>query len=218
MGFFQAFRRQTISPWQWTLLSGAALACLLLLSLGGWAWWSFYQSRGLAELELATLRIRESQGAQASADTRAEAIKALQSLIEKYPRLTALPQAAYQLGNLHYQAKAFDAARKAYQLALAKGARGTLATLCRLGIGYSWEAQGDHAKALATFEAALQGLTTQDFLYAELLMDVARAHELLGQLDRARDMYLRLLKDHPQSRRAEGIRARLASLEDSTRP
>lgn len=217
MEFLRTFRSRAGSPWQWILLSGASIACLLLLSLGGWAWWSFYQSRGLAELDLATLRIRGAQGLQAPAEVRADAIKALQSLIERYPWLNALPQAAYQLGNLHYQAKAFDDARKVYQLALAKGARGTLATLCRLGIGYTWEAQGDYAKALATYEAALQGLTAQDFLSEELLMNVARSHQLLGQHERAREVYHRLLKDLPQSRRVEDIRARLASLEGHTR-
>ena len=218
MVFPRAFRRQDSAPWHWILLSGAAVTCLLLLALGGWAWWSSYQSRGLAELELATLRSREAQGAQASAERRAEAIKALQLVIDRYPRLTALPHAAYQLGNLRYEAKAFNGAREAYQLALAKGARGIVATLCRMGIGYTWEAQGDHANALAAFEAALQGLAAQDFLYEELLMNVARAHELLGQHNRAREAYHRLLKDLPQTRRAEDIRSRLASLEGPTRP
>lgn len=214
----RAFRWQEFGPWHWILFSGIAVICLLLLPLGGWAWWSSYQSRGLAELDLATPRIREAQSPQASAELRAAAIKALESVIERYPWLTALPHAAYQLGSLRYQAKQFARAREAYQLALAKGARGSLAALCRLGIGYAWEAQGDHANALAAFQAALQGLTAQDFLYEELLVNVARSHELLGQRDRAREAYQRLLKDLPQSRRAEEIRSRLASLEAPARP
>lgn len=218
MVLLRAFRLREFGPWHWLLFSGFAVICLLLLPLGGWAWWSSYQSRGLAELDLATPRIREAQSPQASAELRAAAIKALESVIERYPWLTALPHAAYQLGNLRYQAKQFDRARTAYQLALAKGARGSLATLCWLGIGYAWEAQGDHANALAAFQAALQGLTAQDFLYEELLVSLARSHELLGQRDRAREAYQRLLKDLPQSRRAEEIRSRLASLEAPARP
>lgn len=212
------FGSQDFGPWRWILLSGAAIVCVFLLTLGGWTWWSSYQSRGLAALELATLRVQAAQAPQALAETRAEAIQALQSVITRYPWLTALPQAAYQLGNLRYQAKAFDGAREAYQLALAKHARGTLATLCQLGIGYTWEAQGNYANALRAFEAALQRLSAQDFLYEELLMGVARAHELLGQRDQAREAYHRLLKDLPQSRRVEEVRWRLASLEGPARP
>jgi tetratricopeptide (TPR) repeat protein len=213
MDILRAFPGTAVGSRQGILLSGVALACVLLLALAGRAWWNSYQSRGLTQLELATLRVRGAQGPQTSAGTRAEAIKALQSLIERYPRLTALPQAAHQLGNLHYQAKAFDEARKAHQLCLSKGARGSLAALCRLGIGYTWEAQGDHAHALAAFEGALQGLTPQDFLYEELRMDVARSYELLGQPARARGVYTGLLKDLPESRRGEEIRAHLARLE-----
>jgi len=213
MELLRGFRGKAGGPWQWVLRSGTVLTGLLLLGLAGWAWWNSYQSRGLTELELATLRARVAQGPQATAEARAEAIKALQSVIDRYPRLTALPRAAYQLGNLHYQAKAFDEARKAYQLCLSKEARGTLAALCRLGLGYAWEAQGEHAKALTAFEEALKGLTPQDFLYAELLTNVARSYDLLGQSDRAREVYARLLKEFPQSRRGEEILGHLARLE-----
>lgn len=218
MGFPRLWRPQELGPWQWLGLGAAAVACLLLVALGGWAWWGSYQSRGLVELELAALRVQTPQGSQLSVEARAEAIRALQSVIERYPWLTALPQAAYQLGNLRYQAGAFDEAREAYQLALTKGAGGALATLCQLGIAYTWEAQGNHANALAAFEAVLQRLSAQDFLYAEVLMDVARLNELRGQRDRAREAYQRLLKDLPQTRRADQIRWRLTTLEGSQRP
>lgn len=217
MGFLPAFGWQEWGLRRRILFGGAAVACGLLLLLGGWAWWNFYQSRGLAELDLASLRAR-ALGPQPSVELRAEAVRALESVIERYPRLTALPQAAYQLGNLRYDAREFDRARQAYELALAKGAQGTLATLCRLGIGYAWEAQGEPAKALAAFEAGLRGLTAPGFLYEELLLNVARTHELLGQRERAREAYQRALKDLPDSPRADHIRSRLASLEASTRP
>jgi tetratricopeptide (TPR) repeat protein len=212
MAFARRLFPQEFGPWHWFLVIGVAMACLFLLSLGGWAWWSSYQSRGLAEMDLASLRIREAQRPEAPAESLADAIKALESVIERYPWLSTLPQALYHLGNLRYQAKAYDRAREAYQLALVKGGRGIVATLSRLGIGYAWEAQGSYANALAAFEAALRGLSAQDFLYEELLMNIARAHELLGQRNQARDVYHRLLKDLPQRRRAEEIRARLASL------
>lgn len=218
MRFPRVFRLGELGPWHWILGSGVAIACLLLLSLGAWAWWSSYQSRGLAELELATLRLGAALTPQAPAEARTEAIKALEGVIERYPWLTQLPHAAYQLGNLRYQAKDFDGARKAWELALQKGTRGTLATLSRLGIGYALEAQGNHANALTAFEAARRGLTAQDFLYEEVLMSLARAHELLGQRDRAREIYSALLRDRPRGFSVEDIRARLARLSGPASP
>lgn len=214
MGLRRAFEGTPDNLWKWVLVSGTTITVVLLLVLGGWFWWSAYQSRGMVELERASGQARAAIRPQASAEARTEAIKALRAVIERYPRLTALPQAAHQLGNLHYQAKAFDEARKAYELCLARGPRGALGTLCRLGVGYAWEGgQGNPAKALAAYEGALQGLKPNDFLYDELSLGVARAYELLGQPAKARETYARLLKELPQGFRREEVSVRLASLE-----
>jgi tetratricopeptide (TPR) repeat protein len=204
-------------PWRWITLAGAAVLCLLLAGLGGWTWWGSYQSRGQAELDLALARLRPLEQPQPTPEARAEAIKALQSIVERYPRLRALPQAAYQLGNLHYEAKNFEEARRAYQLALDKGASEPLGTFCRLGIGYAWEGQGEYARALAAFQDALQRIP-KDFLREDALLSIARAHELLKQPDQAREAYQRVLKEFPQSRKSADIRARLASLESRPKP
>lgn len=215
---FPSIGRNVDDAWRWIFLGGVGALFVLVVTVGGWTWWTSYRSRGLDELELATLRVRAVRDRSAPAQARAEAAKALQALIDRYPRLKAVPQAAYQLGNLHYQNKAFEEARRAYQLALDRGATGALATLCHLGIAYAWEAQGEYARALGAFEAAGKGLAPQDFLYEEALLGVARSHELLKEPERAREAYQRLLKDVPQSRRAEEVRARLASLAAAPRP
>src|SRR5207247_1673241 len=53
---------------------------------------------------------------------------------------------------------------------------------------------------------------TRDFYYEALLADLGRAQELAGQKADAIETYRRILKELPQARRAEEIRARLRSL------
>ena len=54
--------------------------------------------------------------------------------------------------------------------------------------------------------------TPKDFLYEEALMAEARAQELAGKPALAIDLYQRVLRDIPNSRHAEDVKNRVASL------
>jgi tetratricopeptide (TPR) repeat protein len=203
--------------WRWVLIAGVALLVLLGVGFGAWSWYSAAQSRGLEAVAEAGALAQEALAPQAAAAQHAAAITKLEEVIARYPSNRLVPEAAYHLGNLHYQARTYEAARGAYTLALAKGAGSTLAPLCRLGIGYTWEAEGKYGEALAAYREALTRLQTSDFLYEETLMSLARAEELAGKLVEARETYRRVLRELPQTRRADDIRGRLASLESRAR-
>jgi tetratricopeptide (TPR) repeat protein len=203
---------------KWVLIAGAGIGGLLLLGIGGWYWWDAAQSAGRSALIEASRLAQEALSPQATAAQRSAAVQALGDALARYPRHAAAPHAAYVLGNLHYQAKSFEAARAAFQASLKAGAGRSLAQLCRLGIGYTWEGQGEYAAALTAYQELAAGLTPGDFLYEDALLASARAHELLRQRAQALETYQRLLRDLPGSRRAEEVRSRVASLEGPARP
>lgn len=203
-------------PRQWALAGGGFLL-LLLLGAGGWYWWGAYQASGLSAFSQASQLVQDALSAQTSPERVEAAIKALEEFIARYSRHPALPQAAYYLGNLRYQARAYEAARDAYGTALRKGASDSLAFFCRLGIGYSWEAQGNYPSALAAYQQAAANRKVRDFLYEETLLAVGRTQEILKQRDQALETYRGILRDFPQSVRAEEVRFRVASIESSSR-
>ncbi|MBI3031344.1 MAG: tetratricopeptide repeat protein [Candidatus Rokubacteria bacterium] len=207
-----------IDPWRWVLVGGVALLVLLGVGFGAWSWYRAAQARGLEAVTEAGALARDALAPQGTAAQRDAAIRKLEEVIARYPSNRLVPEAAYHLGNLRYQAGAYEAARGAYTLALAKGAGRTLAPLCGLGIGYTWEAEGKYGEALAAYRDALTRLQSTDFLYEETLMGLARAEELSGKLVEAREIYRRILRELPQTRRADDIRGRLASLESRARP
>lgn len=206
-----------VGPWRWVLVAGVALLVLLGVGFGAWSWYTTAQSHGLEAVAEAGALAQEALAPQATAAQRNAAITKLEEVIARYPSNRLVPEAAYHLGNLRYQARAYEAARGAYTLALAKGVGRTVAPLCRLGIGYTWEAEGKYGEALAAYREALTRLESGDFLYEETLISLARAEELVGKLVEARETYRRILRELPRTRRADDIRGRLASLESRAR-
>jgi tetratricopeptide (TPR) repeat protein len=194
------------------LVTLGVLVVLGVLAGGAWAWWQSQQAQGAAALAAATELAQAAQGPGASPAARAAALQALDSVIVQHPRYAGVPQAAFRAGNVRYDAGEYAAARGSYQVALAKGATGVVRTMSAVGIGYTWEAEKDYAKAQSAFEAALVGLGPRDFLYESIMLDLGRVQEFGGHRDAAVETYRRLLKDVPDSRRGADIRSRIASL------
>ncbi len=188
------------------------------LAFGGWTWWQGQQAQGALALAAAVEMAQTAQAPGAPPAVRAAAIQALENVIAQHPRYTRLPEAAYRLGNLRYAVGEYGAARGAYQVALAQGATGTVRTLSAVGIGYTWEAEKDHAKAQSAYEAALAGLGPKDFLYESILLDLGRAQEFGGRRDAALETYRRLLRDVPDTRRGDDVRTRIATIQSPAKP
>ncbi|MBI2524869.1 MAG: tetratricopeptide repeat protein [Candidatus Rokubacteria bacterium] len=205
--------RRTSRVVRWTVVALAALSLLGAAAFGGYSWYNAQDARGRLALVAAAELAQQATAAGASAEARDRALRALEAVLTEYPRFSGAAEAAYRLGNLRFEAGQHAAARGAYEIAIAKGATATLRSLAAVGIGYTWEAQRDHARAQVAFQAALGGLTPKDFLYEEGLLGLARAQEFGGNPAAARETYSRLLKERPDSRRAADIRSRLASPE-----
>jgi tetratricopeptide (TPR) repeat protein len=189
------------------------LVVVLLLGAGGWAWYRAREATGNTALGEALVLARAAESQAASIEARDRAIKALETVIAEHPRLPAIPHAAYQLGNLRYAAGQYAAARGAYEVALARGARDTVATMARAGIGYTWEAEKNYANAAQAHDKVVKSLGAKDFFFEEALWNLARAQEQAGNAGAALETYQRVLKDVPDSRRADELRARIATLQ-----
>ena len=184
-----------------------------VLAAGGWLWLRAEDARGQAALAAAADVVQQADGPLATAESRRKAIDALQAVLAQHGRSSAAAQAAYELGNLQYQSGDYAAARGAYELALVKGAAGSLRTLAASGVGYTWEAQKNYPSAVAAYEALVREAGPQQFFFEDALLDLARAQVLAGKPADARATYERLLKDAPDSRRAPDVRAKIAELQ-----
>jgi TolA-binding protein len=162
--------------------------------------------------------VAQAQTPGAAADARERAEKALQAVIADYPRLSSVAQAAYLQGSLRFGAAQYPQARSSFELASAKAGSSSLAALAGLNIGYCWEAEKNYGAAEKAYLSAIKGAKPKDFLYEEAMVDAARVQELGGKRAEAVETYQRLLKDLPDTRRAEEIRSRVASLQTPAKP
>ena len=190
---------------------------VLLLVGGVWAWYRAREAAGYTALGEAMVLARAAESQPGALPLRDRAIKVLEAVIANHPSLPAIPQAAYQLGNLRYAAGQYAAARGAYETALAKGATDTVRTMARAGIGYTWEAEKNYADAVQTYERLVKGLGPKDFYFEEGLLNLGRAQEQAGRATAAIETYQRVLKEIPDTRRADELKARIAALQSRPR-
>jgi tetratricopeptide (TPR) repeat protein len=198
---------------RWALFGGAAVV-VVGLGWGGWAAWKTrYETQGGLAFAQARALVALAQAPGAAPDSRESAEKALQAVIADYPRLSSVAQAAYLLGSLRFSGARYSQARESYEMARAKAGSRSLASLAALDIAYSWEAEKNYGAAENAYQSVITGGKPQDFLYEEVMVDIGRVQELGGKRAAAVETYQRLLKDLPDTRRAEELRSRLASLQ-----
>jgi hypothetical protein len=196
--------------WRAVAVSGAVVAVLGVASAGAAWWYAVEQRRGLESFAEAMVKLRQSQAPGAAPETREQASRDLEATLSQRPSRAVAAQVTYELGNLKYSEQQFPGSRSAYEMTAAASSP-TLRRLAQLGVGYTWEMQKDYPRAIAAVEAALAPLNAGDFLYDDLLMDLARLQELAGKKDDAIKTYQRVVAN-PQSLRSDDARNRLAAL------
>jgi tetratricopeptide (TPR) repeat protein len=206
-----------VPPTRTLVIAGLVVLGVALAVLGGWFWWSAYQSRVLEAHAAVMARIQPGLAPEASAEARAAAARELEQLLERYPSARTVPEAAYELGNVRFASGQYAPARAAYELALQRGASGLMRSLLRAALARTWEAERDFGNAAQAYAGLVKELDPRSFLYEDALLDQARCLEMGGKKDEAIAAYERILKEVPTARRAEDVRTRLASLGTATR-
>ena len=206
---------------RWGRWAGLALIILAAVGLGwgGWMVWSTRaESHGAVALAQARFLLAQAQTPNAVPEAKERAQKALEDVVAEYPRLSSGAQAAYQLGNLRFAAGQYPQARAALQVARSRARSASLTSLASLGIGFTFEAEKNYEAAEKSFAETVKGAGPKDFLYEEAMSDMARVQELGGKRAAALETYQKILKELPDGRRAEELRARVATLQSPVKP
>lgn len=142
-----------------TLYLGAGVVAAVVLVVLGWHFYQLRYEERAAHLYAEAYGSYESLlDAASERDLLEGAVAVYEKLLNEYPSSNAALTARYNLGNLYYSLEAYDNSIAAYQGYLKKAPKGSvLGPLSWYGLGYAWEAKGDYAQALESFEKALEG-------------------------------------------------------------
>ena len=195
---------------RWTALAVISVLVVSVLVAGVWTWLGHREELAQRDLGTALVTAQRAVGSGQPAELDAAAT-ALRQFLTSHPSARVSTQAWYVLGQVEFRRSQWEPAAAAFGEA-ARRDRGSIGRLSRLGQGYAYESKGDLPKALEVYQQALSGLGPKDFLYGDLLLAKARAHELAKDSPAAIATYKQYLKDLPTSDRGEDVRIRLALL------
>jgi predicted negative regulator of RcsB-dependent stress response len=171
---------------KWLILSGAALAVVLLI----WGGYSYFQHSQEAHAQAALQKVRP----ELSQPDKAEAaIKSLTTVIQQYPSTQAAQMAQAYKAHLLYQTKKYAEAAKIYEELRSAAGRDSYAwsPFATESLAYCYEAQGQYAKAAQTLKPLVdQALGSYQTM---LLSHLALLYDKAGEKKLAADAWQRLM-------------------------
>ncbi len=131
--------------------SGAALG-IILIAVG----WYFYRLDYEKNAEkLYTAAFMYYHFAPPGQENALQVIRMYREVVDKYPGSRGASQSLFSLGNVYYRLGDYDRAIQSYRDFLSEaGGKDGLKVLAYSGMGYCYEAKGEPAKALESYENA----------------------------------------------------------------
>ena len=111
------------------------------------------------------------------------------------------------IGHCHFALQEYDQAQAAYTRCL----EGPFRAMALNGMGYIFEAKGDHKLALENFQKDATDSRGNPF-QLESMLAVARCYEAMNQKPKALEVYQKALAQSPQSTMSEFIRWKVSEL------
>jgi tetratricopeptide (TPR) repeat protein len=137
-------------------------------------------------------------------------VKQFEAVAQDYNGTRSAYEARLAIADLYFQHGEAQKALPWYQSAVDAAPNGFERTLSLSALGHAYENAGKPADAVGAYEKGIQ--QGEASLKGELLLGVARAQQLAGNQDKARQAYDQILSQLPnteQAKRAESLKARL---------
>lgn len=192
----------------------ALLIAIALVWAGIWGWsqyqlmqekaaWQAYES---ARGRFATL---DTSTPEKKAQYRTQAVTALNQVIAEHPKTGAADQAHLEIGAILADQGKFKEAADHYRIFLNSLPKNDpMRRVTAQALGQCYEGQGDMAAAEEWYSQLAAWPETADLG----LWNLARVQALSGKKEQAKANYNKLLAEHPQSRFAAQVQARLLDL------
>lgn len=193
--------------------TGAAIVAALCLFSTAFYLYSRHEEQQAEKLYLKAYDLQYSRTAPRDEEASpAKVIAAYEEVTRTYPRSRAAAHAHYMLGNLYYRAGEYDRARSSFESFLDRAPRKHVLTpFAYTGLGYSFEAKKEYAKALEAYEKALPK-GTGGLLAGVTYGNMARIYEEMNDAPKALELYQKALENTADPSTAAFIKRKIAQL------
>ena len=137
----------------------------------------------------------------------------LQTIWRSYKGTNAAQEALYLLGNAYYYGKDYDQALRYFQEFVSKYPKADplLLSGAYSGIGDCHIQKKEYSQAAESYLQAA-GKITDDFVIPNLLLSAAQSYSYANQLDKAKELYERIITKYPNSKVVTQARLELAEI------
>ena len=196
---------------RWALPVAAGVALVVAIAVGATMWHRSQESRGEVALAAASVLVQQATAPEAPPDARDKAIAALDGVLREHPRFSA--PGKRPISSATSATPRVRMARRVAPTSWRSPRAGGIASRAqrarhRLHVG----GREDYTRAATAYESALKAMPPKTFLYEDALLALARVQELGGKPALAAETYQRVLKEVPDTRRADDLKTRLAAL------
>ena len=142
--------------WKWAVAAAIGLLALSGVIAGYSAWNSSKETNAGVLLRKAVSRLEVNSQAGQDTTKQEEGVRLLQEVITRYAQSAAAVEATLRLGTLYYTGGKYDEARSVYTAYLGNNPRGRIAFSAGIGVGDTYLAQRNYAKAVDTYSQLLE--------------------------------------------------------------
>ena len=202
--------------WKWAVAAAIGLLALLGVIAGYSAWTSSKETNAGVLLRKAVSRLEAHSQAGQDTTKQEEGVRSLQEVMSRYSQSAAAVEATLRLGTLYYTGGKYDEARSVYTAYLGKNPRGRIAFSAGIGVGDTYLAQRNYAKAVETYSQLIEQFS-QEPLLPEAHLHLARAYIGMNRQKEAGAVYEKLVATHPNTGWARSAQAELYRLSLTSR-
>lgn len=192
------------------LLTGIGIACALLLFIFGFMYFSAKsEEKAFALMQLGTEKYKTISQTANPAKAYGEVHTDFEFILQKYSGKEGGKLARVVFADICYRAGEYDKAISLYRQALNDfGDRQPLKHRVLNGLGYCYAAKEAYQEAAAYFEQIASG--TDAIMKDEALFNLGRIYLSLGNPEKSKASYEKIVSDHPDSIYIELAREKLA--------
>jgi TolA-binding protein len=198
--------------WKGAVIAVVGLLALSAVIAGYSAWNSSKEANAVVLLRKAVSLLEANSQTGQDTTKQEEGVRLLQEVVTRYAQSAAAVEATLRLGTLYYTGGKYDEARSVYTAYLGKNPRGRIAFSAGIGVGDTYLAQRNYAKAVDTYSRLIEQFS-QEPLLPEAHLHLARAYLGMNRLKDAGAVYEKLVAAHPNTgwaRSAQGELYRLS--------